>query len=987
MKHCQDQSADAAKLRRRAEERLGDQRKSQRSAAGDRKTAEETTRLVHELQVHQIELEMQNEELRQATNELETALERYTELCDFALVGYLTLQPDSTMLQVNLTAASWLGIERSHLLNRRFSRYVTAEDRSAFAALLARAFKTKASEVGEVRLLIKGKPPLTVQFRAWISGNGQECRVVLTDFTERKRAEAALRQSEARYAALFEHNPIETIVVDLHGRIQAFNRAKRESGHRLPQIGDVMYRDYAGKHTIDMHRELMHCIQSGESQHYPEQPYGERILSLDIAPFADGAIITSRDITERKRTDVLRHIEHYLARALINTSRLKEGLRICFEAALKISGMKCGGFYLVDKTSGALDLAFHQGLSSDFVKAVAHYAADSAHAKLVMAGQPVYSEHPALGVPLSETERREGLRAIAVVPVSHEGQVIACLNIASPALGEVPAFARNALETVVAQTGNAIVRLQAEEELRSIAKFPSENPYPVLRLSRAGTILYANKAGQGLLWDWGCVVGNYAPMFWRDLVTEALTSRSTKTVDIQQGEQVLSFFVAPIIEGSYVNLYGRDITQHKRAEEALALQKRIADVFLTVPDDEMYDEVLKVILEVMQSPHGVFGYMDNAGALVAPTMARHIWDKCQIPDKTFRFPRDTWGDGSWPRAIGEKRTIYSNEASTQVPAGHISIRRHISVPILFQGEVIGLLMVANRETDYTAADRRALETIAEYIAPVLSARLQRQRREEELELRNDELIRFTYTVSHDLKSPVVTIRAFLGYLEQDSRNQDAARVAKDLDYMRTAADKMSRLLDELLELSRVGHKVNPSGEAPLQAIVNEALALVAGRIAQRGVQVQVTEEPIRLYGDHPRLVQVFQNLVENAVKFMGDQPAPRVEIGVEQDRDKIVLFVRDNGIGIDPRYQSKLFGLFEKLDPATEGTGIGLALVRRIVEVHDGQIWVESEGLGKGAVFCFTLGKTVRREDVRRKARGEGRSVGIVRSGKKRKKE
>jgi len=114
-------------------------------------------------------------------------------------------------------------------------------------------------------------------------------------------------------------------------------------------------------------------------------------------------------------------------------------------------------------------------------------------------------------------------------------------------------------------------------------------------------------------------------------------------------------------------------------------------------------------------------------------------------------------------------------------------------------------------------------------------------------------------------------------------------------------------------------------------------------------------EPIGLYGDRPRLVQVFQNLVDNAVQFMGDQPAPRVEIGVEQDRDKIVLFVRDNGIGIDPRHQPKLFGLFEKLDPASEGTGIGLALARRIVEAHGGRIWVESEGLGKGATFRFTL--------------------------------
>jgi len=422
------------------------------------------------------------------------------------------------------------------------------------------------------------------------------------------------------------------------------------------------------------------------------------------------------------------------------------------------------------------------------------------------------------------------------------------------------------------------------------------------------------------------------------------------------------------IKASFLNLRGlkvlqgvfRDITERKRAEEALAGQKRIADVFLTVSDDEMFNAVLKIILETMQSPHGVFGYIDEAGALVVPSMTRHIRDKCQVPDKTLTFPRDTWGDSSWPRAVREKKPNYTNEISTKTPKGHIGLKRHVSLPILFRGEVIGLFQVANKETDYTEADIRTLETIAGYVAPILSSRLHHQRHEEELQKKNDELTRFTYAVSHDLKSPLVTINTFLGYLEQDARKPDAAGVNKDVGYIRAATDKMSRLLDELLELSRVGRIMNPSVEAPLQEIVKEALDLVAGRIAARGVKVKVTGKPILLYGDRPRLVEVFQNLVDNAVKFMGDQPAPSVEIGAEQTDTETVFFVSDNGIGIDPRYLPKLFGLFEKLDPGSEGTGIGLALVKRIVEVHGGRIWPESAGPGQGATFRFTLAKAKR---------------------------
>jgi signal transduction histidine kinase len=236
-----------------------------------------------------------------------------------------------------------------------------------------------------------------------------------------------------------------------------------------------------------------------------------------------------------------------------------------------------------------------------------------------------------------------------------------------------------------------------------------------------------------------------------------------------------------------------------------------------------------------------------------------------------------------------------------------------------------------------------------------------RRKAKELEEKNDELTRFTHAVSHDLRSPLVTIQTFQGYLERDIRSQDAARVEKDLGYIRNAADKMDRLLDDLRRLSRIGRITNPSEEAPLQAIVKEALNLTAGRITGRGVRIDLTEEPVVLYGDRTRLAEVFLNLVENAVKFMGDEPEPRVEIGVEQAGEELVLHVRDNGIGIDPELQPLVFGMFHKLDPETEGEGIGLALVRRIVELHGGRIWVESEGLGKGATFRFTLAKTRRR--------------------------
>ena len=228
----------------------------------------------------------------------------------------------------------------------------------------------------------------------------------------------------------------------------------------------------------------------------------------------------------------------------------------------------------------------------------------------------------------------------------------------------------------------------------------------------------------------------------------------------------------------------------------------------------------------------------------------------------------------------------------------------------------------------------------------------------ELEAKNAELERFTYTVSHDLKSPLVTIKGFLGLLETDAARGDTERMRVDMEHIAAAADKMQRLLAELLELSRIGRQVNAPEEIPLRDLVHEAQKQVAGQLDERRVVVELASDLPMVFGDRVRLLEVFQNLIENAVKYMGDQPTPRIEIGAEQQNGAVQCFVRDNGIGIEPRHQEKVFGLFERLDSKTEGTGIGLALVKRIVEIHGGHIWIESRGTGHGSTFHFTLPPT-----------------------------
>lgn len=189
-------SAEAAQLRRQAEERLRD-----RTTELSHRTEAETQRLVHELEVHQLELEMQNAELRQARDEVEKALGEYSDLYDFAPIGYVTLDRDGTIRTANLTAASLLGIERARLLGRSFGLFVTLEARRNYTAFLDKVFANKGKESCDLALLPEGKPQLFVLIEAAAAISGEECRVAIIDITARRQLQEELEILHGALAA------------------------------------------------------------------------------------------------------------------------------------------------------------------------------------------------------------------------------------------------------------------------------------------------------------------------------------------------------------------------------------------------------------------------------------------------------------------------------------------------------------------------------------------------------------------------------------------------------------------------------------------------------------------------------------------------------------------------------------------------------------------------------------------------------------------
>ena len=413
----------------------------------------------------------------------------------------------------------------------------------------------------------------------------------------------------------------------------------------------------------------------------------------------------------------------------------------------------------------------------------------------------------------------------------------------------------------------------------------------------------------------------------------------------------------------------RDITQRKWIEserenminelelknrESETLHESLASIVGTFEFTEIVQRILEQIRRVI--PYDTASVWRVEGKYQYIITGVDLPSEIEIPGTVLIVNEE---NSAYPLLTGQLPYILNNNVQVELSdfhePPHNYIHSWLAIPMRTRGKIIGLIALDGKQKDQfnehhaglavTFANQLAIALENASLFSDLQAELEiRKQLISELEGKNAELESFTYTVSHDLKSPLFTIQGFLGYLEQDALSDDRDRLKSDVQRITDATDKMQRLLNELLELSRVGRITNESVSVPLDELINEVVELVQGRLTERGVEIIVGENLPTVFGDKARLLEVLQNLIDNAAKFMGDQKEPRIEIGCEGEEDhKPILYVRDNGMGIAPEHYERIFGLFNKLDPKTEGTGIGLALVKRIVEVHGGRIWVQSE--------------------------------------------
>jgi PAS domain S-box-containing protein len=465
---------------------------------------------------------------------------------------------------------------------------------------------------------------------------------------------------------------------------------------------------------------------------------------------------------------------------------------------------------------------------------------------------------------------------------------------------------------ILERTRFEIFRRMTETEMVDIAKFPSENPYPVMRIEKDGKILYANEAGLLFLDQWGATVGDMVAEEWQQRIKEAFDREEKGIIESEYNERIYSFAVIPVKEAGYVNLYGRDITERKQAEEALRESEEKYHTLVEYAGDAIVlTDVEANFLEANKKAEELLGYVKEE------ILGMNFFQ--MLPMKEQGKTRDAF------RGIIQKGFDLLRDI--------VMIRKDgMIVTVEIKGNVI----------EYRG--KKVVQGILRDVSWM-----------KKVDQMKDSLIR---DVSHELKTPIAMLEMASEMCRRGVRGNDMERIEKAERIAFHNIERLRRDLDNIMNVALLGEKkeLEEVKEISLREVINDIAESVHYSISEKNLnlEINVPEEADKVVVLERDLRTLIYNFIDNAIKFT-DKGS--ISISARREGGNIEIEVKDTGCGIAAEEKDKVFEKFYQKNPAVQGTGLGLSICQEIVGRYHGDIKVHSEGIEKGTSVIVHLPK------------------------------
>ena len=994
MRNGKTRTAGKAELRRRAEVRLKEKGENRLLADQDQRAQDETLRLVHELQVHQIELEMQNDELRATQAIIEESRSRYEDLYDFSPLGYLTLDRKGVISSVNLTGARLLGKQRGSLIETPFSGFIDATSRPIFFSHLEAVFATGTKQTCELRLKTgeQGQVAVVMESIGTEEGRGDMglCRSALLDITKRKQAEEALRVGEERLNLALTASAMGVWEWDIEtGTIfwspECFKIMDvKDSGGKLADFIGALHPEDAHRVRTAIDRALAEKTVFNE-EFRVVRPDGEvRWLSnLGRATYdGNGKPLrmtgTVQDITQRK---------------------LDEGVLQRYEL---LAGHSRDIILFINREDGRILEAnaaavTAYGYTREELLAMTIHDLRAAETKGLTAQEMARADNQGL---LFETVHRRKDGKTCPMEVSSRGATIGDTRALVSVIRDITK--RKKIEEALRESEELFRTTFDESPIGSALVGPDQ------RITRANRELC-----RMLAYTEAEIVGKTL----RDV-----THPDDIEADLENFRSLLSGLKSFTMEKRYIRKDGgviwgqlsagvirdsggrplyaigmiEDITERKQAEQN---QHLAAEILRILNDISTMDDSTKLILSAIKGETGFdavgirlrkgedFPYYMSLGfsedfiraessLCTRAEEGKLIRDGQQNPvlacmcgtvlrgRTKASLPFFTQRGSFWTNCTTEllaSTTGEERQAGTRNRCHAEGYESVALIPLCSGNEIVGLLQLNDRRPNRLT--RGSVEFLEGLGASIGIAMLRRQMEKEledrtvQLENANKDLESFSYSVTHDLRAPLRAIEGYSRMLLKRKEAQFDEETKRQFNLIRKNTAEMGQLIEDILAFSRLGKQEVVVSRIDMEGLVRETWEALCTINPDRQLSLRI-DSLLPGAGDGTLIRQVLTNLLSNAIKYTGNRDTALIEVGCRAVDNENIYHVKDNGAGFDMEYYGKLFGVFQRLHTAEEfqGTGVGLAIVQKIIHRHGGRVWAEGK-VGEGATFYFTLKK------------------------------